>query len=397
VSTVGRDVALERGAQPTTRIAARKLWVRIHLWLGLTLGVVGALLGVTGSVLVYDRAIDDWLNPDRYHVTGNIVSLPYGDYARRAEAAVGQGAHAINLRLPDETGTPVIALVRTRGEGGALRRVYLDPSTGRVLDAPTDRGLIGWAHDLHGSLSLREYGGRDIVGVVGIAMLISSLSGLYLWWPRRRLGFRANVPLSRNLHYTLGFYGSLVLATVSFTGVLISFPDAARTAVAFFGRLSEPTRIPITRTSNATLIDADRAVGIARALYPDAVVTSIGFPAGPEGVYRIALREAGDTSARPVAQVGLDAASGKVVRRVDRASQTRADAFVALQRPLHEGDALGSVGRVLVFAVGWLPPVFVITGTMMWLRGRRAGRVERRVDSDPQRPTKSHSTPSRTG
>ena len=94
--------------------------MQIHLWLGLTLGIVGALLGVTGSVLVYDQAIDGWLNPERYRVTGEGVSLPYVDYARRAEAVVGGGARTLNLRLPDDAGTPVIAFVRARGEGNAL-------------------------------------------------------------------------------------------------------------------------------------------------------------------------------------------------------------------------------------------------------------------------------------
>jgi uncharacterized iron-regulated membrane protein len=368
-------VAFERNAQAVAGRSARKVWVQIHLWLGLTFGIVGALLGVTGSVLVYDRVIDGWLNPGRYRVTGELVALHLADYAQRAEAAVGGDARAINLRLPDEAGTPVIALVRARGEGGAVKRVYLDPPSGRILDAPTDRGLTGWAHDVHGSLSLREYRGRDIVGVVGIAMLISSLSGLYLWWPRRRLGFRAKFPLSRNLHYTFGFYGSLVLATVSFTGILISFPEVARISVAFVAPLSEPPRsAPSMRAANATLIGADRAAEIARSLYPDATVTAIAFPAGAQGVYRIALREVGDTSVRPVTQVWLDPGSGDVMRRVDRASQTRGDAFLALQRPLHEGAGVGGVGRAMVFAVGWLPPVFVVTGAIMWLRGRRRGK-----------------------
>ena len=165
---------------------ARRIWLQLHLWLGLTLGVLGALVGLTGSVLVFDHEVDALLNPQRYAVTGSQVALPYADYLQRAAQAVGGGARPTNLRLPQDDGAPVVVFVRGRGEGAGLYRVYLDPPTGRVLDAAAGGGFIGWAHNFHESLSLREHFGREIVGAVGIAMLISSLSGLYLWWPRGR-------------------------------------------------------------------------------------------------------------------------------------------------------------------------------------------------------------------
>jgi hypothetical protein len=33
--------------------SARKIWLNLHLWLGLTAGFVLALIGLTGSVLVF--------------------------------------------------------------------------------------------------------------------------------------------------------------------------------------------------------------------------------------------------------------------------------------------------------------------------------------------------------
>ena len=48
------------------RFDLRAAWVQIHLWLGLTLGILGAVLAVTGSILGYDHAIDAWLSPDRW-------------------------------------------------------------------------------------------------------------------------------------------------------------------------------------------------------------------------------------------------------------------------------------------------------------------------------------------
>jgi len=380
MATESATAVERRAGSNAAGIAARSVWVQIHLWLGLTLGVIGALIAVTGSVLVYDQAIDAWLNPLRYRTTGDRVALPYAVYAQGAEAAVGDGSRTINLRLPDGDATPVVAFMRMRGEGGGIRRVYLDPPTARVLDAPTGRGAVGWAHDIHGSLLLRDYNGRTVVGVAGIAMLISSLSGIYLWWPRRRFSkldfaFRPAFPLSRNLHYTFGFYGSLVLAALSFTGIVISFPDAARGGVAAFGPLSESARnVQTAKPRDTQAIDIERAAAIARSLYPQSTPTSIGLPAGPRGVYRIGLREFGDADPRPVTQVFVDPSSGAVLRRVDRASQTRGDAFLAFQRPLHEGEALGAIGRAIVFAAGLAPPVLAVTGTMMWLRARTRRR-----------------------
>ena len=263
---------------PTRRVVCAARGCRSISGSGLTLGVVGALLGVTGSVLVYDRAIDGALNPQRYATSGRRSRCRYDDYAQRAARAVGDGARTVNLRLPARRATPVVAFVRARGDRRRQRRVYLDPPTGRVLDAPAGRGLIGWAHDLHGSLSLRDYNGREIVGVVGFAMLISSLSGIYLWWPRRRLArrdftFRRGFTLSRNLHYTFGFYGSLVLAMLAFTGILLAFPEAGRVAVGVFrervavsraaSRLLSPPAVRSRRTSRRCRAAAIRKASVA--------------------------------------------------------------------------------------------------------------------------------------
>jgi uncharacterized iron-regulated membrane protein len=79
-------------ALPARRVRWRNAWVLIHLWLGLTLGVAGALVGITGSLLVFDRAIDGALNPQRYATSGRELSLPLADYASRGARAVGEGA-----------------------------------------------------------------------------------------------------------------------------------------------------------------------------------------------------------------------------------------------------------------------------------------------------------------
>lgn len=76
------------------RIEWRKVWLQIHLWLGLTVGIIGALLGITGSLLVYDHELDAWLNRQRYAISGAQPALPFAEYAVRATQALGGSARS---------------------------------------------------------------------------------------------------------------------------------------------------------------------------------------------------------------------------------------------------------------------------------------------------------------
>jgi uncharacterized iron-regulated membrane protein len=369
----------------------RQLWVRIHLWLGLTLGVIGIVIGITGSMLVYETQLDAAINPQRYAVSGSQADLPYSEYIERAAQALDARVRPTLVRLPQKPGTPVAVFARARAENGGVVRVYLDPPTGRVLDVSPGGGFIGWARQLHEYLALREYSGRDVVGAVGIAMLISSLSGLYLWWPtrarfREALLFRRGIALTRNLHYFFGFYCALVLAMLSFTGIFLAFPDAGRSAVAAFAAVSPSMRnVTAAAESRGKPITPDQAARIARDAYPHAQIVMIGLPQGQRGSYRIGMNDAGD----PAVQTGgntivfVDPASGAVLRSADASVRTAGDAFIALQRSLHSGASLGVPGRVVICFVGLAPALFVVTGLTMWLQRRRQRKVYRVLQSEP--------------
>jgi uncharacterized iron-regulated membrane protein len=322
----------------------RRIWVQIHLWLGLTLGAIGILIGLSGSFLVYDEQIDEWLNPQRYAVSAPGAPLGYAEYAASARTAVS-GARVLSIRMPDEDGGPIVATVR--GRGALFHRIYLDPPTAKVLDSVAGGGFIGWMHRFHENLTLREYWGREIVGAVGIAMLISSLSGLYLWWPargrfREALGLRAGLTLSRNLHYVLGFYGCVVLALLSFTGIWLAYVDAGRTVVSAFSPVSPRTAVE-------------------------------------SGAYRVMLRDE---------TLFVEAVSGTVLRRVRAADRTAGDRFLAAQRGLHTGEMLGAA-RAFLFVGGLLPALLVVTGTMMWLR-QRARKYVATSSSDVTAPSEKN-------
>lgn len=380
---MGRDLIVHHHGALVKGRNLRNAWVQIHLWLGLTFGVGGVLIGVTGSILVFDHDIDAVLNPKRYAVTGSQAALPPSDYLKRSSEAVKDRARPVNLRFPAAAGMPIVVLMRApHGNAAGFQRVYLDPPTGRVLDVETGRGFIGTAHVLHENLMLREYWGRELVGAIGFAMLISSLSGIYLWWPLHGkwggvFGFRDGFALTRNLHYTFGFYASLVLAALSFTGIYLALPDAGRAVVSVFTALSPSLRGVQAPESSGRPMAADEALDIVRKLYPTATVASIGLPSGPRGAYRASLREPGDRSERGSTVIFVDPRTREVLRRADRSTQTGGDMFLAWQRFVHTGEGLNIVWRMLICIVGLLPGLLVVTGTTMWLRQRRRAAVAR--------------------
>lgn len=163
----------------------RRLWLNVHLWLGVGLALLLIPVSVSGGLLVFHDEIDAILNPKRYAVSGAEVAQPASTYlARAAEAVASEPGNfvATGLRYPDEPGAPVRVMARPqqRGEGPPrFFTVFLDPPTARVLDVMDFRSsFVGFMHVFHENLTLPQYSGRQIVGWVGVAMLILSLTGI---------------------------------------------------------------------------------------------------------------------------------------------------------------------------------------------------------------------------
>ena len=90
----------------------RSLWVSMHRWSGIILGLLVVLIGVTGSLLVYEDELDTLLNPDLFRVEPGDVYLPY-DAIVAAAAAVGPDhlQPGYLTRLDDSPSRPVVVTV----------------------------------------------------------------------------------------------------------------------------------------------------------------------------------------------------------------------------------------------------------------------------------------------
>ncbi|WP_246847995.1 PepSY-associated TM helix domain-containing protein [Sphingomonas beigongshangi] len=349
------------------RLAWRRTWFQVHKWIGLVLAILIVPLSLSGAALVWDEPLDRIANPARYAVTGDTLLTPSA-YVTAAARVLKPGDRIAQLSLPDGRGPVVVAAApaaagASRGGPPARTMVYLDPPTARVLEvSPRNAGLVRFLHVLHGSLQLPGVG-RQVVGWIGVAMMVSSFTGLWLWWPTvgkwvRGLRWRRHRNTDTNLHYLFGFWVALPLFVLSLTGAWISFP-------AFFGALSGEAR-PRGPDPRAAM----RAPPVARAaLTPEAAVAdAAGAARGDLASITWPTEKSADWTLGYAGGVSVKVAddSGVAV-----ATPARAQAgLTRTMRRIHDGTGMGPVWQTIIFLGGLLPAALAVTGVIMWWRAR---------------------------
>jgi uncharacterized iron-regulated membrane protein len=373
---------MPKGESRVTKIQLRNLWFQVHKWLGLILAVLIIPISLTGSALVWHDPIEKAMHPARHAVAGPGTLAPAA-YADAARAALGEGEMLTRLQIPGEAGEPVAASASKPGKGRPQRvTVYLDPANARVIDKEkSGEGILQVFHQLHGSLLVPGVG-RQIVGWVGVAMLISSLTGLWLWWPvtgsvRRGFRWKRHRNLDNNLHYLVGFWISLPLFVLSLTGVWISFPQV------FAGFDGAPQRGGIDRAAMA------RAKPLAAPVTPLAAAVERAQAAAPGRVSSVTW----PTDLKP--EWAIDVAPGKGrpasvtvndsdgVAKVAPAAGPQRQTIARLMRQIHDGNDMPLVWQLIVFLGGIIPAILAVTGIIMWWRARkwRGDVAERRAAS----------------
>ncbi|MCA0302488.1 MAG: PepSY domain-containing protein [Proteobacteria bacterium] len=378
-----------------------RYWLQqLHLWIGLILLLPLVVMGVSGAVLVYGHDIEHLLGQGEPAATTVGEWRAPSELVEAAKQAVSDPNRvAMAVRWPAEVGEP--AAVRLSRPVGPVRgeprnqspfagsvQVLLDPVSLQPLKS---QGMTGWVrffHDLHGHLFLQGGVGREIVGWLGVALLVLGCSGLYLWWPRPgqwKAAFRVRrgakgLRLHRELHGAVGIWSLVLFMLVNFTGVYIAFPQTVGSIITTVlpGRdVRAATQLARVEPMRGTPpMGIDEAVGLAKSRVPDARFLNAFLPTRPDQALRVSLVRDDHRDGAPPVTVVIDPLRRTVMDVLDPRTMTTGERFLAWQRALHYGLGLGPFYKFLVFVSGVIIPLFAITGFFMWWikrRNRRAG------------------------
>ena len=308
----------------------------IHRWAGGLIGLVLAILGLSGAVLVWE---------------GSWVALPGASdpvieqperIAAIVDSAAADGTLSRITFASDEIGLHQI--VHSGGSGAYVRQ------DGTIVDrwaSQWERPEL-WLFDLHHHLLAGETG-ETVTGIAGIAGLLFVVTGLLLWW-RGRAGFRPTVlpkrfapgPIVRH-HRDLGVLVAPLLLISMTSGVMMLL---APLRDALIGKEERPQ----IETAGAAAVAPGEAVLRAKARFPDAALRRISLPSEPGGSVVVRMKQPFEWTPNGRTQLSF-AADGRV--SVEDAAAANRSAWISEKfYPVHSAKAGGIAMKLLMSLSG---------------------------------------------
>lgn len=358
--------AAPAAAIPRRRTRAVLAW--LHLWVGLSVGLVFAVVGLSGSALVFHEELLRWQHPQ---LAAGQARVEPAVLARIVERGRDDGLRSVQF--------PSDAMPTWIGFLADGRRMHYATDDGRVLlERHPDTDALLWLHELHTHLLAGETG-EQVNGVLGFVCLGLVLVGLYLWWPARgrmlaQLRVFRGPPIRRWLtwHRSSGvvLLPLLVLSTVTGVGMIYHEVARALLTAAFGGAAVAPPAPGLP----AAPVRWDRALEAAARAVDEARLTRVSVPADDAGTVGFRAKQAGEWHPNGRSTITVDA-SGSHVLQASAATAEPAGARAANAiYPLHIGVAGGEVLRWLTFLAGLMPAFLLVTGFLFWRRRREARR-----------------------
>ena len=357
---------------------------QVHWFLGITAGVVLALVGVTGGMLSFEDEILEALNPGVMTVepAGRAALSPSALMERVAAARPGEAIASLELSADPRDAAMVGFAPRDGGRRGERRHV--DPYSGAILPEPRYQEFFRTTMRLHRWLAVDDVG-KQIVGASTVILIFFCVSGLYLRWPRRWGSLRTWLALDwkqkgRNflwhLHSVVGTWMLVAYLVMSLTGLWWSY-GWYRDAVNAWAESGAPTRAEIVPTADRgtpPALDIDAAWQAFAATAPAWSTASFNLPKD-DGALSFRYLDADPAHERARNTLSLDRWTLAPVAHERYDDGSLRQKIGGSMFPLHRGSFFGTTGVVVFMLASLLMPVFAVTGWMLYLDRRRRKRA----------------------
>jgi uncharacterized iron-regulated membrane protein len=359
-----------------------------HRYLGLFLGILIAIAGLTGSAMIVLSDTKEFFAIRQIEViTPEAARLSLDAIVDRAKASYQQDSPIERIKIsptmfPHHASRSPTLVTFTSGNDDLERSIMVNPYTGKILGSAPKDYFYQAMWDLHTNLFAGAVG-TTIMGITALLGSILTITGIALWsgWRKLSTGFKIKwnahqKRLNFDLHKVAGILASVFLLMTLFTGFIWNFGDW--TVPAIYSMTSSkppvyPSSKPIpgqTQSAIALLLEK------AEEAMPGGKIEHIEFSLKPEGTFDVSKKFPGDISWSHY--VMLDRYSGEVLdyenpppSLSNATPDPRGMEVEKMIMPMHFGTWTGWSSRFIYFCVGLTPAILLITGFTMYRLRRR--------------------------
>ncbi|WCM26745.1 PepSY domain-containing protein [Sphingomonas sp. QA11] len=342
----------------------------IHRWTGGVIGLVLAIMGLTGAILVHKES---W------------IALPHAGDARIGDpAAVGAATEKLMTANPGAQG------IVYAGDRFGLDQLRLPKGAGAYADqagnivtrwsSQWERPEL-WIFDLHHHLFSGDVG-ETIIGVAGLAAILFVVTGTVLWWrTRRTFKFRPwpkrlSRPAIVMQHRDLGIVMAPLLLLSAVTGTMMVFRPFANLVLIPFGSgeaLAAAMAPPRVKSGLLSATPDWRGmISVAHRRFPDAQIRILSLPRKPGDAILIRMKRSGEWLPNGRSTLWFDAADGHVLAATDALAMPQVAQVFNGAYPLHAAKVGGLAYRLLLTVCGLaLAMLGSLTVWTFWFRRPR--------------------------
>ncbi|MGB3775660.1 MAG: PepSY-associated TM helix domain-containing protein, partial [Leeuwenhoekiella sp.] len=206
-----------------------KKWVgRLHLWLGLTSGLVVFVVAVTGCIYAFQDEIQDvFFDWRKVPIEDKQFVAPSELFEQTETLIPGSSADYVIYYGKDRPAYVYVAVDETPYFAN------FNPYSGKLLHIQNlDDDFFKIIENLHMYLLLPQAIGKQIVGVSTLVFIVMLITGIILWWPKKRkqLGSHLKVKwnarwrrINYDLHRSAGIYAAIIALILAITGLGIAY------------------------------------------------------------------------------------------------------------------------------------------------------------------------------
>ncbi|AEE49629.1 PepSY-associated TM helix domain-containing protein [Haliscomenobacter hydrossis] len=376
----------------------KKIIGKVHLWLGLTSGLVVFIVAITGCLYAFKDEIENATEPYRRvspQATNFLLPSQLAAIARKKLPK--RQLHAVKYNGKNKAAEAIFY----HYEPTYYYTIYLNPYTGEIQKLKDmERGFFHFILDGHFYLWLPPTIGQPVVASSTLIFLIMLISGLILWFPinkaaiKQRFGYRWKKTTqwkrkNYDLHNVSGFYVSLLALVFAVTGLVWGFSWFAQgyyTALGGKKSLLYVDPVSAKNPANLAVVQAplDKVWLTMQSEYPNAKSIEVHPPeTDSSSIAANANFQAGTywkTDYRYFNQYSLQEMPVEhIYGRLKNAGV--ADKLLRMNYDIHVGAIGGLAGKILAFCISLVIASLPITGFYIWY-GRRWKKAKKEPRAD---------------